>query len=451
MLRSSPDRRGSARRRRRVRRSPSRAPNRRSKARRSTGRNGSRQDIGRRAGRSQPGGSPRGASSHRGDRPVSGGAYAPPICAFRPMPDARSAPAASSPTIRGAASAAPAGEPQPMIDFRSDNTGRAAPELIEALARANIGTAPGYGADEWTAALQKRFSDLFETAVRVFPVATGTAANALSLAALSPPWGLVYCSELAHINTSEANAAGFFGGGLKLVPLAGEHGKIAADRLAEKLAEILPGQLHRGQPAAVNLTQATDLGAVYTEDEIGAVAETAKRHGLRLHMDGARFANALARRDRHHVVWRHQERRRLVRCDRRLCARSRRSACDPSASRRPGMVENALCLGAAARLCRKRPLARHGARRKPGGGPYRRRARRASRAGAAGAGRGQRDLPRSRRRDDGCARARRGSVSPARRRAGALCLPLRYEPCRGRRAGRGPAPPPWRPRLILSA
>jgi threonine aldolase len=182
-----------------------------------------------------------------------------------------------------------------MIDFRSDNTGRAAPELIEALVRANEGTALGYGADAWTAALQKRFSELFETAVRVFPVATGTAANALSLAAISPPWGLVYCSEFAHINTSEANAAGFFGGGLKLVPVAGEHGRIDADRLAEKLAEIMPGQLHRGQPAAVNLTQASDLGAVYTEGEIRAVTEIAKRRGLRVHMDGARFSNALAR------------------------------------------------------------------------------------------------------------------------------------------------------------
>jgi threonine aldolase len=161
--------------------------------------------------------------------------------------------------------------------------------------RANSGTAPGYGADEWTATLQKRFSELFETAVRVFPVATGTAANALSLAAISPPWGLVYCSEAAHINTSEANAAGFFGGGLKLVPVTGEHGKIAADRLAERLGEIMPGQLHRGQPAAVNLTEATDLGAVYSEDEIRAVAEIAKRRGLRIHMDGARFGNALAR------------------------------------------------------------------------------------------------------------------------------------------------------------
>lgn len=182
-----------------------------------------------------------------------------------------------------------------MIDYRSDNTGRAAPEILEALIRANHDTALGYGADEWTAALQRRFSELFETAVRVFPVATGTAANALSLAAISPSWGIVYCSEQAHINTSEANAAGFFGGGLKLAPVGGEYGRIGARQLAEALAAIAPGQLHRGQPAAVNLTQASDLGTVYPLDEIRAVAEAAKARGLRVHMDGARFANAVAR------------------------------------------------------------------------------------------------------------------------------------------------------------
>jgi threonine aldolase len=182
-----------------------------------------------------------------------------------------------------------------MIDYRSDNTGRAAPELLEAVVRANRGTALGYGADEWTAALQQRFSELFETAVRVFPVATGTAANALALSALGPSWGLVYCSEAAHINTSEVNAASFFGGGLKLVPVAGEHGKIDAARLAEAVAAIQPGQLHRGQPSAVSLTQATDFGAVYRLDEIRAITDLAKTRGLRTHMDGARFANAVAR------------------------------------------------------------------------------------------------------------------------------------------------------------
>ncbi len=182
-----------------------------------------------------------------------------------------------------------------MIDYRSDNTGRAAPQILEALVRANHDTALGYGGDQWTAALQQRFSELFETSLRVFPVATGTAANALALAALGPSWGIVYCSEIAHINTSEANATGFFGGGTKLAAIGGEHGKIGADLLGEALAGISPGQLHRGQPVAVSLTQATDLGAVYTVNEIQAVAELAKRRGLRLHMDGARFANAIAR------------------------------------------------------------------------------------------------------------------------------------------------------------
>src|SRR5713226_9746204 len=182
-----------------------------------------------------------------------------------------------------------------MIDYRSDNTGRAAPQILKALVRANHDTALGYGGDEWTASLQQRFSELFETAVRVFPVATGTAANALALASLGPSWGNVYCSEVAHINSAEANATGFFGGGLKLVAVAGTHGKISAEALAETLAGISPGQIHRGQPSVVSLTQATDLGAVYALDEIRAVAEVAKARGLKLHMDGARFANALAR------------------------------------------------------------------------------------------------------------------------------------------------------------
>jgi threonine aldolase len=182
-----------------------------------------------------------------------------------------------------------------MIDYRSDNTGKAAPQILHALTRANEDTALGYGADTWTGELQQRFSELFETTVRVFPVATGTAANALSLASIGPSWGLVYCSEFAHINVAEANATGFFGGGLKLVPVSGSHGRIHADALAEVLAANVPGQLHRGQPAAINVTQASDLGAVYGSDEIRAIARVAKSHGLKLHMDGARFANAVAR------------------------------------------------------------------------------------------------------------------------------------------------------------
>src|SRR5579863_370334 len=182
-----------------------------------------------------------------------------------------------------------------MIDFRSDNTGRAAPEILDALIQANSGTALGYGADDWTARLQQRYCELFETKVRVFPVATGTAANALSLAAIAPPWGNVFCAAAAHINTAETNAAGFFGGGLKLVPVLGDYGKINAGALAFALPGFPPEQTHRGKAAAVSLTQATDLGAVYRLDEVRDVAKVAKSFGLMVHMDGARFANALAR------------------------------------------------------------------------------------------------------------------------------------------------------------
>ena len=182
-----------------------------------------------------------------------------------------------------------------MIDFRSDNTGRAAPQILDAMVAANQGTELGYGADAWTAQLQDRFSQLFERRVRVFPVATGTAANALSLAASAPPWGNVFCAAAAHINTSEVNAAGFFGGGLKLVPIVGDYGKINAGALAAALPAFPPDQPHRGRAAAVSLTQATDFGAVYRPEEVRAIADVAKSFGLKVHMDGARFANALAR------------------------------------------------------------------------------------------------------------------------------------------------------------
>jgi threonine aldolase len=182
-----------------------------------------------------------------------------------------------------------------IIDFRSDNTGAAAPQIIEAIAAANTGTAAGYGADEWTTKLQERFSDLFERKVRVFPVATGTAANALALASICPPFGAVYCSPVAHIETSEGNATGFFGSGTKLVHVDGPHGKMDAARLADIVGAAGVGLTHKSQPAAINMTQATDLGAVYTLDEIRALTAIARAHGLKVHMDGARFANAVAR------------------------------------------------------------------------------------------------------------------------------------------------------------
>ena len=180
------------------------------------------------------------------------------------------------------------------IDFRSDNCGRAAPELIAALAAANEGSVLGYGGDRYTAELQERFTALFEAPVRVYPVATGTAANALALAAASTPFGVVYCSAEAHVNTSECNATGFFGGGTKLQPVDGPHGKVDAQALAQAIAASGKGLAHKSQPAAVNLVQATDLGAVYSLDEIESVCRVAHDHGLAVHLDGARFANAVA-------------------------------------------------------------------------------------------------------------------------------------------------------------
>ncbi len=184
---------------------------------------------------------------------------------------------------------------EPRFDFRSDNTGAAAPEIVAALAAANSGPAAGYGSDTWTAKLQQRLSELFEKDVTVFPVSTGTAANAIALGAISPPYGAVYCSNAAHVDTSECNATAFFGGGTKLVPLAGEHGKISAAALEAAVAGAGIGLSHKSQPASVNVVQATDWGAVYSVDEVAAIGRVARKHGLCFHMDGARFGNAVAR------------------------------------------------------------------------------------------------------------------------------------------------------------
>lgn len=180
-------------------------------------------------------------------------------------------------------------------DFRSDNVGAAAPEIIEALARANRDTATGYGGDTWSQDLQKRFSDLFEHKVRVFPVATGTAANALAMAAITPSHGAMFCHERAHILTSEVNAAGFFSGGGLMVTVPGPNGKVDPAALDAAIEAQGARLMHRSQPASLNLVQATDLGAVYSIDEVRAATAVAKRRGLKVHMDGARFANAVAR------------------------------------------------------------------------------------------------------------------------------------------------------------
>jgi threonine aldolase len=181
-----------------------------------------------------------------------------------------------------------------VLEFRSDNCGSAAPEILEAVVRANQGCAIGYGADSLTVELNAKLSALFEAQVQVFPVPTGTGANALALAASGTPFGAVYCSPEAHIHTSECNAVGFFGGGLKVTPIDGSDGKVCPVSLENNLKSAGFGVANKNQPVALNIVQATDLGAVYTTEEISTLSALAHSRDLTVHMDGARFANALA-------------------------------------------------------------------------------------------------------------------------------------------------------------
>ncbi len=180
-----------------------------------------------------------------------------------------------------------------MINFSSDNVTGASPEIIAALVAANHGTAMPYGNDEYTQRLETKLSELFETQVTVFPVGTGTAANAIALSVISPSFGAIYCHAKSHINLDECGAPEFYTGGAKLVSIPGEQQKIQVTDLAEVLNQAGSGVPHHVQPAAVSITQATEAGTVYTLAEIRQIAELTHAHHLKLHLDGARFANAV--------------------------------------------------------------------------------------------------------------------------------------------------------------
>ncbi|MBB4284858.1 threonine aldolase family protein [Roseospira goensis] len=180
------------------------------------------------------------------------------------------------------------------MDFRSDNVTGAAPAITAALAAAAAGTAAPYGADPWTDRLTARLAAVFETEVAVFPVVTGTAANALALAQLVPPFGAVICHEDSHINTDECGAPEMFTGGAKLVAVPGGAGRLDPAAVDAAIRRTGYRKVHRVRPAAVSVTQATECGTVYTVEQVAAVADVCRRHGLALHMDGARFANAVA-------------------------------------------------------------------------------------------------------------------------------------------------------------
>jgi threonine aldolase len=180
------------------------------------------------------------------------------------------------------------------MDFASDNSSGASPQVLQAVLAANAGYAAPYGVDDWTRAAQERLSDVFERDCVMFLVATGSASNALALAALTPPWGAIFCHHDAHVMGDECGAPEFYTAGAKLVGVDGSDGKIDPAALRATLAAFPRGLVKQVQPAALSLSQATESGRLYEPTEIAALTAIAREAGIRTHMDGARFANAVA-------------------------------------------------------------------------------------------------------------------------------------------------------------
>lgn len=181
--------------------------------------------------------------------------------------------------------------------FESDNTAAICPEAWAALAEANADGAASYGEDKWTRRVSERVGEIFETDCEVFLVFNGTAANSLALAQLCRSFHSVICHEHSHIETDECGAPEFFSGGSKLLPITGANGKLD---LAQAEAAILRQRghgVHAPKPHVISITQATELGTVYGRDEIERIGEFARQRSLLVHMDGARFANAVAALD----------------------------------------------------------------------------------------------------------------------------------------------------------
>ena len=178
--------------------------------------------------------------------------------------------------------------------FASDNGSPVPPEVLAALARANDGYARGYGADETMGRVTARLREIFEAPeAAVFLVPTGTAANALALATFCPPWGAVFCHTHAHVAEDECGAPEFYTSGAKLVLVPGAHGKMTPETLAPVLARTGAGGVHSVQKGILTLTNVTEAGTVYTPTEIAALSSMAREVGIPVHLDGARFANAL--------------------------------------------------------------------------------------------------------------------------------------------------------------
>jgi threonine aldolase len=181
------------------------------------------------------------------------------------------------------------------IELRSDNAAGVAPEIVAAIADANTGSAMAYGGDDWSGRLRDRVTDVFEhPEVSVFPVLTGTAANSLALSSVCPPWGAVLCHETAHIIRNECGATSLFGGGAVMRGLPGADFLLERASLEQAFATTNWGDNHHSQPSALSLTNPTDYGTVYPVERIADLAAMAKARGMRVHIDGARVANAIA-------------------------------------------------------------------------------------------------------------------------------------------------------------
>src|SRR5579871_1669780 len=183
-------------------------------------------------------------------------------------------------------------EPNPRFHFASDNIAGICPEAFAALSEANRGSSPNYGNDPWTQRASDLIREIFETKCEVFFVFNGTAANSLSLAAICQSYNSILCHEHAHIETAECGAPEFFANGCKVLLLSGANGKIdpnAIEGVARRRTD-----LHFPKAKAISIAQATEAGTIYSKDELGAIIEKAKKLGLRVHMDGARFANTIA-------------------------------------------------------------------------------------------------------------------------------------------------------------
>lgn len=189
--------------------------------------------------------------------------------------------------------------------FTSDNTATVSSEILAAIHEANAGPTAPYDGDPWSSRLNEVFSAFFGTEVTAFAVTSGTAANALALSCMTPPFGAVVCHREAHINVDECGAPEFYTGGAKLLPVEGRGAKITPDAFAAALADMRIGDVHQVQPRVLSLTQATELGCVYTPAEVAALAQAAKARGMSVHMDGARFANALVHLNCHpaDITW----------------------------------------------------------------------------------------------------------------------------------------------------